>query len=149
MTVSPIRFFFEGISDPLKHKRIHQSWIREVIHLEGHTAGAINFIFCTDSMLLEMNKLYLHHDTFTDVISFSLSESVSKQSPVDGEIYISLERVRENARLFAVPLAHEIQRVMVHGVLHLLGYEDEKPRDRLKMKEKEDLYLSLPLLKQD
>jgi probable rRNA maturation factor len=148
MSVSPIRFFFEGVPDSIRNKRKHQAWIREVIQLEGHIPGPVNFIFISDTELLKMNQLYLKHDTFTDVITFPLSDPSSPQSPVEGEIYISLERVRENAGRFTVPFTEEIRRVMVHGVLHLMGYTDEKPRDRLKMKEKEDLYLSLPSIQQ-
>lgn len=140
--VPSIRFFFEGVADSLKNKRKHQAWIKDVIHQEGRDPGSVNFIFCTDTALLDMNKLYLEHDTFTDVISFDLSDPSVLSAPVEGEIYISLDRVKENAQLYGVSLVQEIQRVMVHGTLHLLGYLDDKPAQRKAMKAKEDHYLS-------
>lgn len=140
--ISSLHFYFEGVSDNLKEKRRHKAWLKDVIFQEGRKAGAINFIFCTDASLLELNKLYLEHDTFTDVISFDLSDPSKVHAPVDGEIYISLERVKENAGIFKVTVAEEMRRVMVHGVLHLMGYVDEKPAQRKAMKDKEDFYLS-------
>ncbi|MHC1706755.1 MAG: rRNA maturation RNase YbeY [Bacteroidales bacterium] len=140
--VSSVRFFSDGVPDIIKDKRRHKSWIKDVIHKEGKIPGEINFIFCTDIALHEMNKLYLEHDTFTDVISFNLSDPLDSGAPVEGEIYISLDRIKENSQHFGVTKAEELQRVMVHGVLHLIGYLDEKPAQRKAMKDKEDFYLS-------
>ena len=114
--VSSIRFFFEGVADALNEKRKHKAWITNVIQQEGRIPGDINFVFLSDDALLEMNKLYLEHDTFTDVISFDLSDPSVKDAPVDGEIYISFDRVKENAKTFGVSTAVELKRVMVHGV---------------------------------
>ncbi|MCX6269757.1 MAG: rRNA maturation RNase YbeY [Bacteroidetes bacterium] len=143
MSVSQIRFFFEDIPDTLRARRKLRQWLFQVISLEGKETGAINVVFCSDAVLLQMNKAYLNHDTLTDVITFDLAEPDQPGHPVQGEIYISLERVKENAAKFKVSVAAETQRVMVHGVLHLLGFNDGKPSQRLIMKEKEDFYLSL------
>lgn len=139
--IPSIRFFFEGVPCILNQKRKHQAWIKEVIRQEGREPGTVNFIFCTDQDLLEMNRLYLEHDTFTDVISFDLSDPSSVTALVDGEVYISLDRVKENAQLFNVSVNEEIRRVMVHGILHLLGYDDVTPALKKAMKVKEDHYL--------
>ncbi len=139
--IPSIRFFFEGVSCIVTNKRKHQAWIKEVILQEGRDPGNINFIFCTDQALFEMNSLYLEHDTFTDVISFDLSDPSEVKAPVDGEVYISLDRVKENAQQFNVSVDEEIQRVMVHGILHLLGYDDGTPALKKAMKAKEDHYL--------
>lgn len=97
------------------------------------------YVFSDDEFLHKINKEYLRHNTYTDIITFDLSENDS----LDGEIYISLDRVKENAQNFNVKFTDEIHRVMVHGILHLLGYNDKTPSQKRKMKAKEDFYLSL------
>ena len=96
-------------------------------------------MFCTDSYLLTLNKAFLNHNTLTDILTFTLSE---KSLSIISEIYISIERVRENAVFFKTSFSHELLRVIIHGILHLCGYSDGTPRQKLKMRSKEDFYLS-------
>ena len=112
-------------------------WVTSVIHSEGYKEGEINYIFCTDEYLLQLNLEFLKHDTLTDIISFDYS--VGKQ--INGDIYISIERVADNAKDFDVDFAIELQRVMVHGILHYCGYKDKSIADMELMRHKEDQYL--------
>src|SRR5690606_38906062 len=105
--------------------------------------GELSFIFCNDAYLLSINQQYLNHDTYTDIITFDNSE---KETIISGDIFISLDRIEENAALFEVTKIHELHRVIIHGVLHLCGYRDEKKGEKILMTEKENFYLSkLPL----
>jgi rRNA maturation RNase YbeY len=113
------------------------SWISSVIKAESFTEGEISFIFCDDQYLLKLNREFLDHDTLTDIISFD--NSIGKI--LHGDIYISVDRARENANEFGVSFMNEIQRLMVHGILHYCGYKDRKPDDAAIMREKEDFYL--------
>ncbi len=115
-------------------------WITNVINNEGFKVGDINYIFCDDSYLYDMNMKYLKHDTLTDIITFPLS---SNSNIISGEIYISIDRVKENSLMFKTAFEKELSRVVVHGVLHLLGYDDHSEEDILEMRKKEDYYLSL------
>lgn len=114
------------------------SWIKEAIANEQKKLGEINYIFCDDDYLLEKNQTYLNHDTYTDIITFDYSE----ENSVSGDIFISIERLKENARKFAVPFDTELRRVMIHGVLHLIGYKDKSDKEKKLMREKEDFYLN-------
>ncbi len=116
------------------------NWIIDVVVSEHKIVGDIYYIFCSDDELLEINKQYLNHDTLTDIISFPESNSTNI---ISGEIYISIDRVRENAMMYGVKFINELYRVMVHGVLHFVGYGDGTPEDRAKMRSKEDYYLNL------
>lgn len=109
-----------------------------VVKAEKHTIEELNFIFCTDRYLLKMNKDFLNHDTYTDIITFNTGQDRKK---IQGDIFISYDRVKENARQFQASVRDETHRVMIHGVLHLLGYSDKKPADKKTMTQKEDLYL--------
>lgn len=102
--------------------------------------GELNYIFCTDPYLHNINRRFLKHDTYTDIITFDNS---TVQDFIEADIYISLDRVRENARKFNVTFDEELHRVMVHGLLHLAGYGDKSPSEKVLMKKKEDAYLSL------
>ena len=124
----------------LENKSIFQTWLKDVITQEGKTPGDIHYIFLSDSGLLEINKQFLNHHDFTDIITFPLSES---EQIIRGEIYISLDRVKENASLNNVNFHQEIARVLVHGVLHLLGYNDHTKEEKNEMRSKEDYYLNL------
>jgi probable rRNA maturation factor len=104
-----------------------------------HLAG-LNYVFCSDDYLLKINKQYLQHDFYTDIITFDLS---GQDQPLNAEIYISVDRVRDNARDFHSSFKNELHRVIFHGALHLCGYKDKKPLDQQKMREMEDKYLSL------
>jgi len=114
-------------------------WITKVILNEKFKKGAINYIFCDDAYLLEKNIKYLKHNTLTDIISFDYSLG----KIISGDIFISVDRVKENATLFKTHFTDELHRVMVHGVLHYCGYKDKTPAEKKLMRSKEDYYLSL------
>ena len=117
-------------------------WLRSIARKERARIGELNYIFCSDQYLLALNREHLGHDYFTDIITFDLSED---RGTMMGEIYISVDRVRENASTFGVSFSTELYRVMAHGLLHLLGYKDKKKEDKAKMRLKEDACLSLLL----
>ncbi len=135
----PINFFAEDISFNLKRKGFVRTWIRDTIIAENHRLKLLNFIFCSDAYLLNINQQYLNHDTYTDIITFDNSDT--KQEIV-GDVFISLDRIRENAKELDVNETDELHRVMIHGTLHLLGYPDKGKSAKALMTEKEDLYLS-------
>lgn len=117
-------------------------WIEKTILEEKQKVGDLNFIFCEDEYLLEINKKYLKHDTYTDVITFDYVE----EDVISGDIFISIERVIENATKAKVEFEKELFRVMIHGVLHLIGYNDKTAEEALKIRAKEDFYLILQSL---
>jgi probable rRNA maturation factor len=135
-----INFFTEEIKFKLDHPTKTSRWIKETIKTEKSSLGQLNFIFCSDSYLLKINIDYLNHNTFTDIITFDNTE---EDSLISGDIFISIDRVRENADKFKVDFDSELHRVMIHGVLHLIGYGDKDIRSKAKMRKKEDAYLSL------
>jgi len=139
MSKAPIYFFSEEVKYTLKNKIQIRSWIKDTIAAEGYKLGELNFILCSDEYLLAMNQQFLKHDTYTDVITFDNSEEESK---IVGDIFISIERIQENATHFKGTVQHELCRVMVHGTLHLLGYKDKGKAAKTLMTEKEDYYLS-------
>ena len=142
-----VNFFIEDINYLLKNKTRIKTWLREVAKKEGAQIAKLNYIFCSDNYLLELNKKHLNHNTLTDIITFDNSASRSPSlfqgggQGVVGDIFISIERITENAEKFNVSREHELHRVMVHGLLHLLGYKDKKPADKAQMTGKEDFYL--------
>lgn len=138
MKNNEIRFFLEDFTYRILNKQLIKNWLSEAIVLENKILGYINIIICTDTYLHELNQKYLAHDTFTDIITFDLSEG----NLLLGEIYISIDRIKENAKTFNVPVKDELHRVMVHGVLHLCGYKDKSKKDKKQMTIKEDFYLS-------
>ncbi len=142
MAQIPVFFFEEDIKYHLKNKTLIKKWINQTIIDEGYLLEELNVILCSDAYLLNLNQQYLNHDTFTDIITFDNSESTSAKNIV-GDIFISLERVKENAQTFSVKTDFELHRVIIHGVLHLLGYPDKKPTQKKIMTEKEDYYLNL------
>ena len=113
-------------------------WITAVIKEEGFIEGDINYIFMNDEMLLNINEEFLGHDTYTDIITFDLSE---EENEISGEIFISTERVIENAVKFKVSYPEEMHRVLIHGILHLCGYNDKTEEEKVEMRAKEDYYL--------
>ncbi len=143
MSVLPIRFFFEGVPASLKERKRLKSWIHEVVFQEGRNIQSLLFIFCDDAYLSRINHDFLQHDTLTDVITFDLRDNTDQDSALEGEIYISWERVKDNAAGFRVPFGEELRRVMVHGTLHLLGYVDKTAAQKRQMREREDFYLPL------
>lgn len=143
-----INFHSEGISFLLKNKTRLRSWIKDVLREEKKTPGRINFIFCNDSYLHKLNTDYLQHDTLTDIITFDYSQLKNEDiSPgnniVSGDIFISIERVKENASKFETTFENELHRVMIHGILHLSGYSDKTSPAKQLMTQKEDFYLYL------
>ncbi len=134
-----INFFEEDISYTLKDKIKLRKWFEETIHQEKKFCGEINYILCSDKHLHTINVDYLSHDDYTDVITFDYTEG----GTVSGDIFISLERIKENARDRKLPITKELHRVMVHGLLHLLGYKDKSSSHKLEMTSKEDYYLNL------
>src|ERR1700761_2600009 len=133
-----ISFFEEDITFKLKNKAQVRQWINDTIIAEGYKLKELTYIFCSDAYLLQINQQYLDHDTYTDIVTFDNSEEEGK---IIGDIFISIERIRENAEKFKVSEADELHRVIIHGALHLLGYKDKAPEARQLMTEKEDFYL--------
>ncbi|MBS1977172.1 MAG: rRNA maturation RNase YbeY [Bacteroidetes bacterium] len=137
--MAEIHFFKEGISFRLNEPHKIRRWIERLAAAEGRQIGGLTYVFCSDPFLLRLNKEYLHHHTLTDIITFDLSED----SLLRGEIYISIPRVRSNARSYGQPFRTELHRVIAHGLLHLLGYKDKLLRDKALMRQKEEACLSL------
>ena len=133
-----ITFFEEDIKFKLKQKKSSRGWIVNTINTEGYKLKSLSFIFCSDNYLLQINQQYLNHDTFTDIITFDNSD---QGGLVMGDIFISVDRIRENATQLQITETDEMHRVMIHGVLHLLGYKDKTVDDKKKMTQKEDFYL--------
>ena len=131
--------FTSNTNFQLRHKTVLKSWIKKVVGKEGGEMKDLSFIFCDDMELLNKNSKYLNHDTLTDILTFDYSEN----NNISGDIYISIDRVKENAKTYKVTFENELDRVMIHGVLHLLGYKDKSKKDQKAMREKEDFYLSL------
>ena len=120
------------------HKTLYKKWIKNLSQQLEKRVGELNFIFCSDDSLLELNQQYLQHDTLTDVITFDYSEG----DLIQGDIFISTDRVRENAQEFGVDFNTELRRVIAHGVLHLCGFKDKTKSDSKMMREKENWALS-------
>ena len=133
-----VSFFSEDIDfklvNPLKTKK----WIKNASISEGYELSQLNYVFCSDEYLLEINKQYLDHDYFTDIITFDNSE---EDNQLEGDIYISVDRVRENAATFHTDFDTEMRRVLIHGLLHLAGHDDTSEALKTAMRAKEDEYL--------
>ncbi|MEM0374293.1 MAG: rRNA maturation RNase YbeY [Sulfolobales archaeon] len=138
MPTSNICYFTEDTVFELHSQEANTTWIQQMITQEGAQLVHLNFIFCSDAYLHAQNVQYLQHDTLTDVITFSYSED---QHQIEGDIYISIDRVEDNATMYKVVFWEELYRVMAHGVLHLLGYRDKTKEQQAQMREKEDFYL--------
>lgn len=132
-----IAFLTEDITFELKEKLKHKAWLKEAAKAEGFRIGELNYIFCSDDYLLDINQKYLGHDTLTDIVTFDNSE-VPKM--IEGDIFISIERVQENALKFDTAES-ELKRVMVHGLLHLAGYKDKDKTQKELMRNKENEHL--------
>lgn len=133
-----INFYSEDIEFSLPNHSIIFDWINKTIKSEKKTLRHLNFIFCSDPYLHKINVEYLNHDTYTDVITFPYAEGKN----IEGDIFISIDRIKENAKSFEVEFENELHRVMIHGTLHLLGYLDKTVEDKTQMTEKENEYLS-------
>lgn len=117
----------------------YSSWIERIISSESKNSGEVNYIFCDDDYLFKINVDYLDHDTLTDIISFDYSDHLN----IQGDIFISIERVKENAKEYNVPLENELRRVMAHGILHYCGYKDKTEEDSKIMRQKEEEKIAL------
>ena len=135
----PIEFHSLLPSFKLKSTKKLSEFIQLLAYSEEHEIGDLHFIFCTDDYLLNLNKQYLKHNTLTDIITFDYNEN----DEVSGDIFISIDRVKENASTFQQLFITELNRVIFHGVLHLCGYKDKQPAHQKLMRSKEDFYLNL------
>ncbi len=134
-----IHFHIEDIDFKPNQVQKTKNWIKNIIREEGYVLNEINYIFCTDEYLHQINVEYLDHDTFTDIITFDNSD---ENQTIEGDIFISIDRVQENAETFRSSFEQEFRRVLAHGVLHLCGYLDKKPEDEQLMREKENYYIN-------
>ena len=135
-----IKFNYIDVHFSYTKKRELKKFIEFLFKEERKPLTIINYIFCSDNYLIEINRKFLQHDDYTDIITFDLSEP---KQPIVGEIYISTKRVKENAEKFGVDFNSELRRVIIHGVLHLIGYKDKSKTEKALMRKKEDTYLSL------
>jgi probable rRNA maturation factor len=135
-----INFFTEDVSFSLNKEDSTINWINKVLEKEGYKAENINYIFCSDTHLLELNQQYLNHDTLTDIITFDNSD---EKENLEADIFISIDRVKENASVLKKEFSNELDRVIIHGLLHLLGLKDKTEAEKQEMREKEDACLSL------
>jgi len=136
---SRISFFKSEVNFRFSNKAGITRWIESIIKKERKKPGTLNFIFCSDPFLLDINKQYLKHNYFTDIITFNFNEG----KVVNGEVYISIDRVKENAQTLDVIFREELNRVIIHGILHLLGYSDKTDAQKKIMRKKEDTCLAL------
>ena len=140
MISGKILFFSEDINFLLRNKKKLRQWINASIVHEKMYTGSINFIFCSDEYLYALNNKYLSHKTLTDIITFDNSE---KNLEISGDIFISIDRIHENAKQYKCTFVNELHRVIIHGILHLTGYNDNTKKEKYEMRSKEDYYLSL------
>ena len=134
-----IRYFSESIKFDLQGKLANNRWLRFVAEAEAKRIGDVNIIFCSDPYIQDVNINYLGHDYYTDIITFDYVEG----NVLSGDLFISIDSVRENASFYGAEFPTELRRVMVHGLLHLIGYDDHTPEEQKEMRSKEDYYLSL------
>ncbi len=135
-----LKFFSEEIKFKVPQSMKVSGWLKNIAVSEGYKVGELNYIFCSDDYLLEINKQYLDHDYYTDIITFDNSEEDGK---LEGDIYVSIDRVKENADHIGVSFDIELRRVLVHGLLHLIGFEDSDEDLKQQMRAKEDECLLL------
>ena len=134
-----IRYFCEDIKFTYKNKLANNRWLKMVAGSEIRKIGDINVIFCSDNYILDVNMKYLQHDYFTDIITFDYCEG----KILSGDLFISVDSVRENSIEFGTDFEEELHRVIVHGVLHLIGYDDHTEEDKKMMRQKENYYLQM------
>lgn len=133
-----IALFYE-IDFKIDNESLWKKWVNEVVKIEGYKIQEINYIFCDDEYLLRINKEFLKHDYYTDVIGFQSSNGKS----LSGDIFISIDRIKENAEINEVTFLNELARVMIHGILHFMGHDDATNEEHIKMRKAEDKYLAL------
>lgn len=134
-----VHFFTEDSSFAFKEKRLTSKWLKMVAASEVKKLGEVSIIFCSDPYILDVNLRYLQHDYFTDIITFDYCEG----DTLSGDLFISVDSVRENAVTYGTEFPEELNRVIVHGLLHLIGYDDHTPEQVAEMRAKENYYLSL------
>ena len=134
-----VRYFFEDIKFEYKNRQFNNRWLKMVSESEICRLGDINIIFCSDPYILGINLQYLGHDYFTDIITFDYSE----KPVISGDLFISVDSVRENAAFYGTEFNEELHRVIVHGILHLIGYDDHTDADTAVMRQKENYYLQM------
>lgn len=134
-----VRYFFEDTDFVFKPKKINNLWLKTVAESEVKKIGQVNIIFCSDNYILDINQKYLQHDFFTDIITFDYCEN----DVLSGDLFISVDSVRENAIFYKTEFTDELNRVIVHGLLHLIGYDDHSDEDIKMMRSKENYYLEL------
>ena len=133
-----VSYFLQDIDFVFKHKRLNNSWLKLVAESEIKKLGNINIIFCSDNYILDVNVKYLGHDYFTDIITFDYCVK-----NILSDLFISIDTVRDNAEFYKTEFNDELNRVIVHGLLHLIGYDDHTPEEQKIMREKENYYLEL------
>jgi rRNA maturation RNase YbeY len=136
-----VRYYNDSTTYRLREKRKVAAWLKMVAEQEGYTLGDVTYIFCSSEVHRKMNIDYIGHDYFTDIITFDYSEL--EEGVVSGDIFIDVETVADNARIYGVTARQEMLRVVVHGVLHLCGQKDKDPEDEKEMHRKEDKYLAM------
>lgn len=134
-----VRYFCEDVKYVFKNRRATSKWLNMVAGSEIKKLGDISIVFCSDNYILDVNMRYLQHDYFTDIITFDYCEG----NILSGDLFISVDSVRENALEYGVEFLDELDRVMVHGILHLAGYDDHTPEEQKTMRSKEDYYLAM------
>jgi metalloprotein, YbeY/UPF0054 family len=137
--LQPIHFHFVDISINIKNRNQLKDYLKKIAKKEGYSIHQLTYIFCSDRYLLKLNQQFLKHNTLTDILTFPSS---AVKEPISGEIYISVERIRDNARNYKTLINHELHRVIFHGLLHLCGYKDKSASDKELMRKKEDYYLN-------
>jgi rRNA maturation RNase YbeY len=140
MSAVKFSFFVEDVAFKVPQPRKTSQWLKNVVAQTRNITGEVNYIFCSDQYLLELNQQYLDHDTYTDIITFDQSETPDF---LQADIFISIERVQENAKLLGVSFQEELDRVIVHGLLHLIGEDDKTPEKAAKMRAAENYFLAL------
>lgn len=134
-----VRYFCEDIKFEFKNKQLNNRWLKMVAGSEVKKLGDVTIIFCSDNYILDVNMRYLQHDYFTDIITFDYCEG----NVLSGDLFISIDTVRENAAEYGAEFDEELHRVIVHGLLHLIGYDDRTPEEEMEIHRKEDYYLSI------
>ena len=136
---SKVYFFSHNVKGEISKRTLLRQTLEFLFKKEKKELDCLNYVFCSDEFLLKLNREYLQHDYYTDIITFTLS---GDEAPINAEAYISIDRVRDNARRFALPFNRELLRVVIHGALHLCGYSDKSARKKVQMRKKEDHYLA-------
>lgn len=138
-SLQSIHFHFVDISITVKRRNHLKEYLKKIAKKEGHIIHELNYIFCSDGYLLKLNQQFLKHNTLTDILTFPTSTS---KSSISGEIYISIDRIRDNAIIYKSLINYELHRVIFHGLLHLCGFDDKSTSEKAMMRKKEDYYLN-------